>query len=45
MNVEDPFREKVELFAHLLGFRLGKRGAEDLGLVVFKALNFGLHVL
>ena len=38
------FLGSVELLAYLLGFCLGKRGAEDLGLVVFKALDFGLHV-
>ena len=32
------------MLAHLLGPTLGKRGAEDLGLVVFKTLDFGLHV-
>ena len=32
------------LIRHLLGLGLGKRGAEDLGLVVFETLDFGLHV-
>ena len=32
------------LFCRLLGLGLGKRGAEDLGLVVLEALYFGLHV-
>ena len=41
---EWSIRGTGELVAHLLGFRLGKRGAEDLGLVVFEALDFGLHV-
>lgn len=32
------------LIRHLLGLGLRKRGAEDLGLVVFEAREFGLHV-
>ena len=39
------FRERVRSVTHLVGLGLGKRGAEDAGLVVFKALDFGLHVL
>ena len=39
-----PFRDGVGLIGRLLGFGLGKRGAEHSGLVLFEALNFGLHV-
>ena len=39
------FEELSSLVAHLLKLALGKRGAEDLGLVVFEALDFGLPVL
>ena len=32
------------MIRHLLGLGLGEFGAEDLGSVVFEALDFGLHV-
>ena len=44
-DAKGPFRERVELLAHLLGLGLGKRGAEHAGLVLFEALDLGLHVL
>ena len=33
------------MFCSLLGLGLGERGTEHTGLVVFEALDFGLHVL
>ena len=44
MDARGPRRERVGLICRLLGLELGKRGAEDLGLVVLEALYFGLHV-
>ena len=44
-DVRGPFPGRVGLNGRLLGLGLRERGAEDTSLVVFEALDFGLHVL